>query len=74
MKTPFKVTCKQAAELLLAQEDRRIAMSERLALRLHVYACKACPNFEQQLVIMRKSLKLWRNYSAELPDAEVSKS
>jgi hypothetical protein len=74
MKIPFQVTCKQATALLLAQEDRRIAMSDRVALRLHVYACKACPNFEQQLAIMRKSLKLWRNYSAELADTEASKS
>jgi hypothetical protein len=73
MKIPFRVTCKQATALLLAQEDRSIAMSDRVALRLHVYACKTCPNFEQQLAIMRKSLKLWRNYSVELADTEVSK-
>lgn len=62
---PFQVNCKQAAMLLLAREDRSIAMSEKIALRLHVYACKACPNFEQQLMIMRKSMKLWRNYTVE---------
>jgi hypothetical protein len=67
MKIPFRITCKQATALLIAQEDRRIAMDDRVALRLHVYACKTCPNFEQQLMIMRKSLKLWRNYGAE-PD------
>jgi hypothetical protein len=66
MKIPFRVTCKQATALLLAQEDRSIAMSEKVALRLHVYACKTCPNFEQQLAIMRKSLKLWRNYSPDI--------
>jgi hypothetical protein len=63
MKIPLRVTCKQAASLLIAREDREIALSEKVALRLHIYACKACPNFEQQLLIMRKSLKLWRNYS-----------
>ena len=64
MKIPFRVTCKQATALLIAQEDRKIDMSDRVALRLHVYACKTCPNFEQQLMIMRKSMKLWRNYAA----------
>lgn len=74
MKIPFRVTCKQATALLIAQEDRRIAMSDKVALRLHVYACKTCPNFEQQLLIMRKSLKLWRNYSPEIAEADVPKS
>lgn len=74
MKIPFRVTCKQATSLLIAQEDRQIDMSDRVALRLHVYACKTCPNFEQQLIIMRKSLKLWRNYSAEISEAATPKS
>jgi hypothetical protein len=69
MKIPLRVTCKQAASLLIAREDREIALSEKVALRLHIYACKACPNFEQQILIMRKSLKLWRNYSVNGKDA-----
>jgi hypothetical protein len=74
MKIPFRVTCKQATALLIAQEDRKIDMSDRVALRLHVYACKTCPNFEQQLIIMRQSMKLWRNYSADLSERDASKS
>ena len=74
MKIPFRITCKQATALLIAQEDRRIAMNDRVALRVHVYACKTCPNFEQQLMIMRKSLKLWRNYGAEPDEASSSKN
>jgi hypothetical protein len=74
MKIPFRVTCKQATMLLLAQEDRSIAMSDKVALRLHVYACKTCPNFEQQLLIMRKSLKLWRNYGSESSEAGLPKN
>jgi hypothetical protein len=70
MKIPFRVTCKQATALLIAQEDRKIDMSDRVAMRLHVYACKTCPNFEQQLLIMRKSMKLWRNYSVQEKDAD----
>ncbi len=74
MKIPFRVTCKQATALLIAQEDRKIDMSDKVALRLHIYACKTCPNFEQQLMIMRKSLKLWRNYGAEPDEAGLSKN
>lgn len=74
MKIPFRVTCKQATTLLIAQEDRKIDMSDKVALRLHVYACKTCPNFEQQLLIMRKSMKLWRNYGDGLGEANLPKS
>ena len=74
MRIPFRVTCKQATALLIAQEDRKIDMSDRVALRLHVYACKTCPNFEQQLLIMRKSMKLWRNYGAGLGETNLPKT
>jgi hypothetical protein len=70
MKIPFRVTCKQATALLIAQEDRKIDMSDRVALRLHIYACKACPNFEKQLMLMSKSMKLWRNYSVSERDED----
>jgi len=56
-------TCKEAAALLIAQEDRRLGHADRLALRLHLMACDACPRFERQLLTMRNSLKQWRNYT-----------
>ena len=59
----FKPTCKQAAALLIAAEDRAIGLGDADALRLHILACKACDNFEQQLLVMRKALKQWRNYA-----------
>ena len=67
----FKPTCKQAAALLIASEDRTIGLSDADALRLHIQACKACDNFEQQLLVMRKALKQWRNYADnDLADEE----
>jgi hypothetical protein len=56
-------TCKEAAALLIAQEDRRLGRADRLALRLHLMACDACPRFERQLLTIRNSLKQWRNYT-----------
>lgn len=60
--SPLKRTCKQAAALLIAREDRRIALSDAVALRLHLLACKACPRFERQLLTMRNAMQQWRNY------------
>ena len=58
-------SCKQAAALLIAAEDRAIGLSDEAALRLHILACKACDNFEQQMRTMRSALKQWRNYAPD---------
>lgn len=56
-------TCKQAAELLVAREDRDLRWNDMLALRLHLAACYACPKFERQILTMRTAMARWRNYS-----------
>jgi hypothetical protein len=58
-------TCKQVAALLVAQEDRELPAVERMALRLHLAACSACPRFERQLLTLRNSMRRWRNYIDE---------
>lgn len=58
-------TCKEVAALLVAREDRALPAIERVALRLHLAACHACPKFERQLLTMRNALVRWRNYTSE---------
>ena len=60
-------TCKEAAALLVAREDRALPTVERLALRLHLAACSACPRFARQLSIMREALTRWREDGGENP-------
>jgi Putative zinc-finger len=56
-------TCKEVAALLIAREDRPLNWGERLALRVHLAICHACPKFEKQVLTMRNAMKQWRNYS-----------
>jgi hypothetical protein len=66
-------TCKQVAALLIAREDRQIALSDRVAVRLHMMACDACPDFERQILLMRRVMRLWRDAddaSAQADDGE----
>lgn len=56
-------TCREAATLMLSRQERALPWVERLALRLHFVACKACPRFERQLEVMNASMKRWRHYS-----------
>lgn len=62
---PFMPTCKEAAALLIANEDRVIRLSDRVRVRLHLMACKTCPNFERQLLTMRNAMRQWRNYASD---------
>ncbi|MEZ5645502.1 MAG: zf-HC2 domain-containing protein [Burkholderiaceae bacterium] len=64
-KLPFRRTCKDVAALLIAREDRDLSLVDRLALRMHLAICQACPRFERQVLTMRNAMKQWRNYTDE---------
>jgi hypothetical protein len=55
-------TCRESAALLVAREDRALSLPDRVALKLHLMACDACPRFENQLLTMRAAMKRWRHY------------
>lgn len=65
---PFRRTCKEVAALLIAREDRDLPWSEKVALRIHMAMCQACPKFERQVLTMRNAMKQWRNYTADGED------
>jgi hypothetical protein len=60
-------TCKEVTALLVAREDRALPMVERVALRIHLAACTACPRFERQMEIMRTAMRRWRADGDENP-------
>lgn len=62
---PLRRSCKEVAALVVAREDRRLSVSEKLALRAHMLICEACPHFEQQILTMRNALRQWRNYAGD---------
>ncbi len=53
-------TCRQAAALVIAREDRALRLNDVLALKLHMLVCKACPEFENQVLTMRAAMGKWR--------------
>ena len=55
------LSCKEVSRLLSQQEDRRLALPERVKLRLHLHVCAACTRFARHLVFMREAL---RRYAA----------
>ncbi len=59
---PLRRTCKEVTALVIAREDRALPLPERLALRLHMAMCQACPTFERQVLTMRNAMQQWRGY------------
>jgi len=54
------LNCREVTALVLAGEDRRLSLGERIGVRLHMMVCKACPRFAQQVVLMRRALNRWK--------------
>lgn len=55
--------------MLVAREDRVLGLADTVALRLHLLACKACPQFENQLRTMRLAMDRWRSHSDDHDNA-----
>jgi len=64
----LKRTCREAAALLIAREDRALSLPDHVALKLHLLACDTCPKFENQVLTMRAAMKRWRHYGGAEQD------
>jgi hypothetical protein len=54
--------CRQVTEIVLAGEDRELAFTERLAVRVHLTICTGCRRFRGQMAVMREAMPRWRAY------------
>ena len=59
----LKRNCKEVTRLVLEGEDRRLGPIDRLAIRLHLRVCGACPRFFAQVTLMRTAFGRWRHYA-----------
>jgi hypothetical protein len=39
------------------EQDRQLALSERIGLRLHVWICAGCSNYRRQLGVLREACR-----------------
>lgn len=58
-------TCQEVTALVIAREDRALPWRDRLALRLHMSVCTACPTLNRQVFTMRSAMTRWRNYESD---------
>lgn len=61
------LSCRQASQLLSQSRERRLALRQRLGLRLHLLLCDACRQFALQLKQLRRAA---RQYGARIENDE----
>lgn len=49
------LNCKTVTYLLSEDQDRRLTLSERLQLEMHLAMCTGCRNFRKQLRFLREA-------------------
>ena len=50
-------TCKEVHRLVIEGQDRKLAFTERVAVRVHLMMCGACRRFEAQMGFLRQALR-----------------
>lgn len=51
------LTCREVMRLVSQGEDRKLALGERVRLRLHFAICKGCRNANAQLKFLRVAVR-----------------
>jgi hypothetical protein len=49
------MTCKEATHLISDGQDRKLRLSERILLRIHLALCSGCSRYDQQLHLIRQA-------------------
>ncbi len=52
-----KITCKDVSVLISRQHEQRLSTGEKIWLRLHLYICTGCRNFQNNTRLMRAAMK-----------------
>ena len=51
------LSCKEATRLMSAAQERKLGVSERLQLELHLVICKGCANYRKQMDFLRAACR-----------------
>lgn len=59
--------CDESAELLSKQQDTSLNRTELVALRFHLFICRACRRYKKQLQFIRKVLMIMCGKEGSIP-------
>lgn len=63
------LSCKDATRLMSEAQDRKVSLSERMQLEIHLAICRGCRNFQGQMDFLRQACKRYARKTRELDDA-----
>jgi predicted anti-sigma-YlaC factor YlaD len=49
------LSCKEVTHLLSESQDRKLTLSEKMRLEMHLAMCKGCKNFKGQMNFLRQA-------------------
>ena len=55
----FNINCREASRKLSEAADRKLPLSDRITLRIHLGICDACTNFSKQLDFLRRAMQAY---------------
>ncbi len=55
------LSCKEVTHLLSEAQDRKLPLTERMPLEIHLAMCKGCRNFKSQMQFLRQACKRYVN-------------
>ena len=55
----FNINCREASRKLSEAADRKLPLSDRITLRIHLGICDACTNFSKQLDFLRLAMQAY---------------
>ena len=58
-------SCRRAASLASESYDRDLSLAERASLRMHLFFCRICSAYSEQLELMRKIARDLQNKHAD---------
>ncbi len=59
------LSCKEVTRLVSESLDRKLPLSQRIAMRMHLLMCKLCSRYKKQLLLIREAI---RHYSLQTED------
>ena len=65
--------CKKVTYLVSESLDRKLSLYQRMGMRIHLMMCKFCSRYQKQLLLLRKTVRLYSE-SSEDPDLSIQLS
>lgn len=51
------LSCKDVTHLLSEGQDRKLSVTERMSMEMHLAMCKGCSNFRKQMSFLRTACR-----------------